>query len=197
MIKNQNKYKFILASQSPRRTQLLNLIGLAFSVQPSYIDEDKINEPDPEKHVKRLSLEKAKKVAETVKSGVVIGADTIVVLDDEILGKPRDESHAVEMLNKLSGRFHSVYTGFTIIEQPSGRSVSDFEMTRVHFCNLTDWEIDNYVKTGHPMDKAGAYGIQDQSAIFVDKIEGCFYNVVGFPLAKFYNVLTDFLTDNS
>lgn len=192
MIKNQNNYKFILASQSPRRTQLLALIGMNFSVKPANINEDDINEPVPEKHVKRLSFEKAKKIADSTENGLVIGADTIVVLDDEILGKPEDEQHAVAMLRKLSGRFHSVFTGFTLIEKPSGRNISEFEETRVHFRNLSDWEINNYVKTGHPMDKAGAYGIQDQSAIFADRIEGCFYNVVGFPLAKFYTTLQQF-----
>ncbi|NIA29372.1 MAG: septum formation inhibitor Maf [Actinobacteria bacterium] len=192
MKKNYNG-KLILASQSPRRADLLSLIGFDFDVRPSRIDEDSIRETEPEKHVKALSLAKAKKVARSVEKGLVVGADTIVVLNGEILGKPSSPEDAARMLRKLSGRVHKVYTGFTIIEMPGGRTVSDFEMTAVRFRQLADWEIKNYVSTQNPMDKAGAYGIQDQSAVFAERIEGCFYNVVGFPLTKFYVTLLEFV----
>lgn len=185
--------KLVLASKSPRRAHLLSLIGFEFDVRASRINEDLIRESDPEKHVKALSLAKAQKVAITVKDGLVVGADTIVVLDDEILGKPTSAKDAARMLRKLSGREHKVYTGFAVIQMPGGRTVSDFEMTRVRFRHLADWEIENYVSTQNPMDKAGAYGIQDQSAVFADRIEGCFYNVVGFPLTKFYVTLLEFV----
>ena len=188
--------RLFLASQSPRRAQLLKLVGFEFDVVPSFFDEDSITEENPETHVQILSFEKAKSVANDVLQGVIIGADTIVVLDEKILGKPKDAQDARGMLQSLSGRFHEVYTGFTLVENPSGRYVSDFEKTRVHFRDLSDWEIDRYIATQSPMDKAGAYGIQDQSAVFADRIEGCFYNVVGFPLSKFYTAMSAFISEN-
>lgn len=188
--------KIYLASASPRRQQLLKIIGLKFKVIPSNIEENIGFEQDPQNHVLTLSHAKALAVAEKISSGLVIGADTIVVLDHRILGKPTNEMQALQMLRTLSGRNHLVYTGFSLIAMPAQRSISDFEITTVHFRELTDWEIENYVLTGNPMDKAGAYGIQDQSALFADRIEGCFYNVVGFPLTKFYLTLQNFLSEN-
>ncbi len=182
----------ILASASPRRARLLSLVGLEFETRPSHLDEEKFAVPEPEKHVLQLSRLKAEQIAETIENGIVLGADTVVVLDDVILEKPVDEKDARRILKLLGGRFHQVYTGFTLVDQPSARSVSDFDMTWVHFRELSEREIDDYVASGSPMDKAGAYGIQDSSAIFVDRIEGCFYNVVGFPLAKFYETLEQF-----
>jgi len=183
----------VLASSSPRRQQLLNLIGLKFQVIPSHLDESQFNELQPDRHVMALSLAKAREAAGQLERGLVIGADTIVVLDGQILGKPGDDEQAREMLRRLSGRTHQVYTGFSILQLPSGRQVSDYEVTYVRFRPLADWEIENYVNTGAPRDKAGAYGIQDQSALFADRIEGCFYNVVGFPLTKFYLTLQNFI----
>jgi septum formation protein len=187
--------KYILASQSPRRRQILSLIGLPFSVVPSNHDEDTLAEPDPINHVLQQSAAKAAEVAAKTDDGMVIGADTIVVLDGEILGKPETPDHAVEMLKRLSGRTHHVFTGFTIWRRPDDKRVSDYEVTAVHFRHLDDWEIARYVQTKSPMDKAGAYGIQDQSAVFADRIEGCFYNVVGFPLTRFYVTLLQFLQE--
>jgi septum formation protein len=189
--------KLILASQSPRRAQLLKIAGFSFEVKPSYLNEDETVEPSPEKHVLSLSKAKAQLAAQDVDEGIVVGADTIVVLDQRILGKPKDEDDARDMLHRLSGRFHQVFTGFALVEKPGGRLVSDFEVTTVHFRQLADWEIDRYVKTASPMDKAGAYGIQDQSAVFADRIEGCFYNVVGFPLTRFYTAMMAFVTDQN
>jgi septum formation protein len=187
------KRKYILASQSPRRCQLLSLIQLPFSVLPSQHDEDTLEEPDPIRHVLAQSLAKASQIAAQVEDAIVIGADTIVVLDGEILGKPRSADHAAEMLSRLSGRTHHVFTGFSLIERPQGRSVSEYEVTAVHFRPLYDWEIRTYANSEGPLDKAGSYGIQDQSAVFADRIEGCFYNVVGFPLTKFYLTLLAFI----
>jgi len=187
------KRKYILASQSPRRCQLLSLIQLPFSVLPSQHDEDTLDEPDPIRHVLAQSLAKASQIAGQVEEAIIIGADTIVVLDGEILGKPRSADHAAEMLSRLSGRTHHVFTGFSLIEQPQGRSVSEYEVTAVHFRPLFDWEIRAYADSESPLDKAGSYGIQDQSAVFADRIEGCFYNVVGFPLTKFYLTLLAFI----
>ncbi len=186
--------KLILASQSPRRAQLLKLVGFEFETVPSHFDEDSINIPEPEKHVLELSRAKAEQVASSVEQGIVIGADTIVVLDSHIIGKPHNHQQARGMLKQLSGRIHRVFTGFTLIEKPGNRTLSDFDVTNVHFRPLEDWEIERYVQTNSPMDKAGAYGIQDQSAVFADRIEGCFYNVVGFPLSKFYTAMKTFVS---
>lgn len=182
----------ILASHSPRRAQLLSLIGMKFSVISSSVDESLHDEQDPEKHVLKLSLLKAEDVASGIPAGLVVGADTIVVLDGEILGKPGSSEDAFEMLKQLSGCTHYVYTGFSLVEMPGGRKASDFEVTAVHFRDLFDWEIIRYIETENPLDKAGAYGIQDQSALFADRIEGCFYNVVGFPITKFFTTLVNF-----
>jgi septum formation protein len=118
-----------------------------------------------------------------------VGADTIVALDGDMLGKPESRAEAGRMLRRLSGRTHEVFTGFTLIDAGTGGRIRGVERTAVTFRRLDDWEIDGYVATGLPMDKAGAYGIQDRSGLFVDRIDGCFYNVVGFPLTKFFEGL--------
>jgi septum formation protein len=182
----------ILASESPRRAALLSLAGFNFTVRPSRLDEADFDEENPVAHVRTLSRLKAEKIADEVKKGLIVAADTIVVLDQRILGKPINALEAKNMLSALSGRTHEVYTGFTVVEQPGYRTVTEHEVTRVTFRALDEWEIDDYVCSGEPMDKAGAYGIQDQSAVFVDHIEGCFYNVVGFPLSKFFTALKRF-----
>lgn len=178
--------RLFLASKSPRRAHLLKLIGLEFDIIDSHVQEGNETYTIPEVHALELAEKKARNAAESVKEGIIIGADTVVALDSRILGKPRDKDDAKRMLNLLSGRVHTVVTGFCIIDKPSTKTMSDYDRTLVEFRQLNDHEIDAYVQTGHPMDKAGAYGIQDQSALFVQKINGCFYNVVGFPLTKFY-----------
>lgn len=143
--------------------------------------------------VQRLALEKAREVASRVSRGSVVGADTIVVLEGSVLGKPRDPRQARIMLRRLSGRTHTVYTGIALVDAATGRSTSFYERTRVTFRNITTTEIREYVRTGSPLDKAGAYGIQDDfGAVFVEKVSGCFYNVVGFPLSRFYVELPRF-----
>ncbi|MFQ5754436.1 MAG: Maf family protein [bacterium] len=190
---NLNGKRLILASISPRRAALLKLIGLDFEVIDSKFNEQNECYTIPEIHVLEFAQKKALKVAENIKEGIIIGADTIVVLKDKILGKPRNTEEATEMLHQLSGKTHSVYTGFAIVDKPSGNMVSEFERTQVTFRHLEAGEIGRYVQTENPLDKAGAYGIQDKSAIFVDKVNGCFYNVVGFPITKFYVSLRAFL----
>ncbi len=192
LLKNE---KIILASASPRRKQLLSIIGLKFKVIPSRISEELELKASPSEHVMQLAMAKAWDVASQVKKGLIIGADTIVVLNGKILGKPQSEEEAVRMLKSLSNNSHQVYTGFALVRAETKKNIADFEMTTVHFRELTEWEIRNYVATGLPLDKAGAYGIQDQSALFADRIEGCFYNVVGFPLTKFYLTVTNFLSE--
>lgn len=186
--------KLVLASESPRRAQLFRLIGLDFVVRKSGVDEDNDVPQEPRQHVLTLSRRKAEHVAAAETKALVVGADTIVVIDGEILGKPSSPQQAYDMLRRLSGRTHRVFTGFTVVETQTGASVADVEVTEVHFRELEDDEIWRYIETGSPMDKAGAYGIQDQSAVFVDRISGCFYNVVGFPLARFYVRMREFLT---
>jgi septum formation protein len=179
----------ILASQSPRRKELLAQIGLTFTVKQSDCEE-KIEGTDPEEIVKSLSRQKAKAVAENAEKGyIVLGADTIVVLDGRILGKPRDEEDAFRMLQGLQGREHMVYTGVTLIQEEKGLCVSFAEGTKVSVWPMSGEEIRDYIKTGEPMDKAGAYGIQGRFAAFIEKIEGDYTNVVGLPLARVYHEL--------
>jgi len=187
----------VLASASPRRAQLLRLIDLPFTVCPSSVVENGVAHLLPEEQAIDLAKRKAQAVASVFTWGIVAGADTIVELDGRIFGKPADADEARQMLRHLSGRTHNVYTGIALQDCPTGRLVSDFSCTRVTFRVLDEGEIASYVATGSPMDKAGAYGIQDLSAIFAEKIEGCFYNVMGFPLAKFYLMLRDFIAKQS
>ncbi len=185
--------KLVLASASPRRRALLHQIGLQFEVKESGVIEDDAPDVSPQDYVISLSKKKASVIALKEVNAIVIGADTIVVINNKSLGKPSTHREAVTMLTALSGRTHSVYTGFTLVDMPSHKSVSAFEVTKVTFRTLDKDEIRAYVDSGSPMDKAGAYGIQDDyGAVFVEKVDGCFYNVVGFPLAKFYITLKEF-----
>jgi septum formation protein len=187
------KKKLILASASPRRHVLLKQIGLTFEVRESGVREDNDVPHDPEQHTLVLSRRKARAVASHIDEGIVIGADTIVVFNGQILNKPKDGRIAARMLQTLSGQWHEVYTGFTLVDRPSDSSVSAVERTRVKFRLLAIDEIEAYIQSGSPMDKAGAYGIQDDyGAVFVERIEGCFYNVVGFPLTRFYLTMQEF-----
>lgn len=184
----------ILASRSPRRQQLLRQIGIPFEVKENDVHEELDPHRSPEDNVLDLSLHKARSVARTIDKGIVVGVDTIVVLDGAMLGKPQNSAEAKKMLRLLSGREHRVYTGFTLYEVPGGRSFRDYEVTSVKFRTLEESEIEEYVRSGSPLDKAGAYGIQDdRGAVFVERINGCFYNVVGLPLTKFYVSLKHFL----
>jgi septum formation protein len=185
--------RLILASQSPRRIRLLRQIGLEPEVIPSEVEE--VFDPGltPDQNARALALAKAEEVGQKVRAGMIIGADTIVVLDGIPLGKPANPSEAKDMLARLSNREHTVITAFALLEMPGGRNRCESEVTRVKFRSLPSEEIDAYVASGSPMDKAGAYGIQDDyGAVFVSRIEGCFYNVVGFPLSRFYTTLREF-----
>ncbi|MBO7214596.1 MAG: septum formation protein Maf [Clostridia bacterium] len=177
----------ILASNSPRRRELLAENGVKFSVVPSSFIEEENSGLPPEKYVEFLALGKAKAVFEKT-GGVVIGADTIVVLNGEILGKPKDENDARAMLKKLSSNSHEVITGYAVIT--SEKTINSHETTLVTFNNLSDSLIESYVATGSPLDKAGGYGIQDGFPL-VSKIEGNYDNVVGLPTAKILQILTE------
>ncbi len=174
--------KYILASASPRRKELLALLVKDFEIIESGIDEN-LRIKDPRRLCMRLSYEKAADVAGRQTSGaVVIAADTIVVLGKEIMGKPRDEKEAFEMLAALSGQTHFVYTGVTVIDTSCSETVTEYEKTAVTFGQMSPQEILDYIKTGEPMDKAGAYGIQGHACRYIKKVNGCYLNVVGLPL---------------
>lgn len=183
-----------LASKSPRRRKLLKQLGISFKSFSVDINEEVLDGEHPIKTVRRLALHKSELASLKVRNGIIITADTIVVLNKEIIGKPKDERDAYNILYKLSGKTHLVFTGFAVKNLINGKSIVDYEMTKVTFRKLMPKEIKDYIKTGSPMDKAGAYGIQDDfGAVFVEKIDGCYYNVVGFPLAKLYRSLTEIL----
>ena len=187
---------FILASESPRRQKLLRQLGFEFEVLPADIDEDDFSDGvDPVLHVKELSLKKAEFVAKKIgKPAVVLGSDTIVVLNGIILNKPVDKLEAVRMLNILSGKTHIVYTGIALVDSESMKNEVAVQKTEVTFRTLTQDEIEAYVETGSPLDKAGAYGIQDDfGAVFVSHINGCYYNIVGLPLELLYSTMKKFL----
>lgn len=179
--------EIILASASPRRKMLLEQLDLDFIVQPSQIDEAKVELEIPSELVQRLSYLKANDVW-SKQSQIVIAADTVVSNQNQILGKPANKKEAKEMLINLSGSTHQVMTGITVIS--SEAVITDYEKTNVTFKQVTEEEIDDYIATGEPLDKAGAYGIQGKGAVFVKKIEGCFYNVVGLSLYRLVKIMS-------
>jgi septum formation protein len=188
-------HELILASKSPRRQALLKLLQVPFRILTAETGEDFEPLLSPEEIVTELALRKGNAVrdhfpAETADK-LVLAADTIVVLDGEVLNKPNDDAHAFEMLSKLQGRTHEVFTGFALMR--GKEVVTDFERTAVTFSPMSAEEIRTYIRTAKPFDKAGAYGIQDDfGACFIERIEGCYYNVVGLPLAKLYKTLKRF-----
>lgn len=183
--------KIVLASASPRRREILSNLGLSFEVITSDAEEKTDTELPPYMIVQELAMLKGTDVAKKVADAVVISADTIVWLDGMMLGKPSDEANARKMLKMLSGKTHEVYTGVCVTHSKSGKSVSDYEVTKVNFRSLSDEEIDGYIKTGEPMDKAGAYGIQSKGCLLVDSIEGDYLNVVGLPAVKLSKILKE------
>jgi septum formation protein len=177
--------KLILASASPRRAEILRDAGLSFTVLSSAVDETLIPGESAYDLVQRLSAAKAELVAaRAVGPAIVIGADTVVSLDGQILGKPRTSDDACQMLTKLSGHTHSVITGVTLIRLPDAERRTFAESTQVHFAAMSRDEKDQYLSTGEPFDKAGAYAIQGRGGRFIPRIEGCYFNVVGLPLAR-------------
>lgn len=173
----------ILASQSPRRSELLTLAGFQFHVRSRPVTEVRSKGEAPRDYALRLAREKAEAAWED-RGEIVLGADTIVVLGDQVLEKPDDTAAAKRMLQALSGRGHTVITGICL-RHPRGK-IADAESTAVYFTKLSSAEIDAYVATGEPMDKAGAYGIQGLASKFVERVDGCYFNVMGLPLARVY-----------
>ena len=194
--------QLVLASSSPRRKDILEKINLKFDIRPSTIIEDYSIGLNPIKMAEYWALEKARSIVPYQKNTIIIGADTIVDLEKKIMGKPANPIEAGKMLKALSGKQHIVHTGVALRCEFLNKEISFVESTKVYFYKLNDDWIDQYVSTRMPMDKAGAYGIQDWSSIFVKKINGCYNNVVGFPLARFIqliysdNIRQEFQLDN-
>jgi septum formation protein len=187
--------KIFLASSSPRRAEILRNAGIAFEIRAPQIDEAALPGERARAMVARLAEAKARATAARIggamRECIVVGADTTVELDGEILGKPRDSSHAREMLAKLSGRTHYVLTGLFLLRSPGGATRAAVEDSAVTFAPLDEKEIDEYVATGEPLGKAGAYAIQGLAGRYIPRIEGCYFNVVGLPLARLYALLRE------
>jgi len=186
----KTKLQIYLASRSPRRRKLLKQLGINFKAFSVNSIENTLDGEHPIRCVKRIAFEKMEIAKQKVDNSIIITADTIVVLNKKIIGKPSSKTDAIKILSLLSGKVHTVYTGFCVFNQKTKKMITDFENTEVEFRSLEKAEIVNYVNGGSPMDKAGAYGIQDDfGAVFVKKINGCYNNVVGLPLTKVYNTL--------
>ncbi len=173
----------ILASSSPRRSEILGMLGIEHVIFRPKLDE---SDPpgDPSSMVRYLSRRKAEAAASLSGAELILSADTVVVLGDEVMGKPSSDEEAADMLGRLSGRWHRVFTGVTLSEPGAGRVLTGDEVTGVRFRDLDEREIADYIHTGEPFDKAGAYGIQGRGSVLVERIEGCYYNVVGLPVSR-------------
>jgi septum formation protein len=189
MHKTSDHKRLILASNSPRRRQLLTQAGLTFTVIPSAVDEHKVAMSDPDIYVRTLAESKAIEIAEKHPDSWVIGADTIVLIESQILGKPESKDAARDMLRRLSGNIHQVFTGYCICCKREDRLYTDTVKTDVHFKELSDSEIEWYIQTGEPFDKAGGYGIQGLGSVLVERINGSYTNVVGLPVCEVIDFL--------
>ena len=178
-----------LASTSPRRSEILRAVGWQFQARAPNVDETRIPAEAPTQYVKRLARMKAAAVATQLDGGLVLGADTVVVVDEEILGQPRDAADARRMLQLLRGKWHDVLTGVALVKAgKDGCSIVDHECSRVRFSQMTDEEIDWYIETGEPMGKAGAYAVQGQASLFIEEISGDYFNIVGLPIRLVYEL---------
>jgi len=179
-----------LASASPRRKTLLEQLGLSFTVVPAGIEENVLPGEIPSAYISRMSREKIEKARQEIRDGIILAADTVVVVGDQILQKPSSVTSARRMLNLLSGKHHHVLTGLCLMVLPEEKKIGGYEKTLVSFRNLSPSEIDWYIATGEPWGKAGAYAIQEKGALLIDRIEGSFSNVVGLPLRLLYDLFT-------
>jgi len=182
-------FSLVLASASPRRKELLSILGIPFEVIPSAIDETSLEGETPETFVVRAAREKGMEVASRLSHSVILSADTVVTIDGEILGKPSDEEDAIRMLRKLSGRDHLVLTAVTLVNQVRQETLEGLERTRVWFQPLTDEQIRDYLRRENVLDKAGAYAIQGYAGVYIPKIEGNYFNVMGLPLPLVHELL--------
>lgn len=192
--------KLILASASPRRAEILRNAGIQFEVRATDVEESRLTAELPGDYVRRLALAKAQSAAAKcgpVDETLILGADTVVVVDTDVLGKPVSQDDARSMLQRLSGRVHEVHTGLALLRSSGAEQRVVEEITRVHFAPLTEQEIEDYIATGEPFDKAGAYGIQGIGGRYVKRIEGCYFNVMGLPLARLWSLLREVGWGNS
>jgi septum formation protein len=180
--------KLVLASSSPRRTELLNRAGWPHEVIVAGIDESLKPQEEPAAYVQRLARSKAEAVAQQLTEGLVLGADTTVVIANQILGQPRDDADAKRMLDLLNGKWHEVLTGVALV-RVGGETRVAYETTRVRFAELSESEIDWYIASGEPVGKAGAYGIQEKAALFIEEIEGDYFNIMGLPIRLVYELV--------
>jgi septum formation protein len=181
--------KLVLASRSPRRAEILKDLGWPFEMVPANIDESRFESEAAVVYVRRLAQTKAETVAKNLNSGLVLGADTVVLVEEEIMGQPRDEEDARRMLKLLSGKWHEVLTAVALLRVGEDRPIVDHEKTRVRFAEMSVAEIDWYVGTGEPMDKAGAYAVQGRAALFIEEIHGDYFNIVGLPVRLVYKLV--------
>lgn len=195
MFGGKPRVRLILASKSPRRAEILHHAGITFEVQPAHVNEARRPRESAHTYVRRLAAAKAHVAVERAKHkkqhAMVIGADTIVLARGKMLGKPADVKEARRMLRLLSGKTHQVLTGLAIVSLPDGKARHHVEITHVKFARLSNADIDDYIATGEPFDKAGAYGIQGIGGRFVTAIEGCYFNVMGLPLSRVWTILRD------
>jgi len=196
MIKKANNVtsnlKLVLASASPRREEILKKLNLKFTIVPAKINEDNFSNDDPIDLVKTLALEKAKSVSELVEEAIVIAADTVVVFNGQILGKPADEADAKNMLKSLNSNQHQVITGLAVLNSNKEKIFVEHNITDVKMTNMTEKEIDNYIETGEPMGKAGSYAIQGYGGLFVEEIKGSYHSVMGLPIHQLAKLLDKF-----
>jgi septum formation protein len=192
--------KLILASASPRRAEILRHAGFAFDVLPAHVDEARLPNERAEDYVRRVARMKSRLAADAARKetaqAVVIGADTVVVAEGQVLGKPGGIEDARRMLRMLSGKTHEVLTGLSIIQKADDAETSHLETTRVSFLALSEGDIADYLATGEPLDKAGAYGIQGVGGRFVWRIEGCYFNVMGLPVSRLWSLLRQFASND-
>ena len=183
--------KLILASASPRRAEILTAVGWEYEKRVADIDETELTGEKPEDYVRRLAREKAVAIAKNYRDALVLGADTIVVIENKIIGKPKDVADARKMLKTLSGNWHEVLTGIALVKITKGNSETkvDLQRTRVKFARLSEAEIEFLIEKGEPLDKAGAYAVQAQAALFIEQIEGDYWNVVGLPVNLVFKLL--------
>jgi septum formation protein len=183
--------KLVLASSSPRRAEILERAGWPHEVIVAGIDESLRPQEPPATYVQRLARSKAEAVAQRLEEGLVLGADTTVVIEGQILGQPEDDADARRMLRLLNGKWHEVLTGVALV-RVGGESRVDFETTHVRFAEMSESEIDWYISTGEPFGKAGAYGIQGNAALFIEEIQGDYFNIMGLPIRLVYELAADF-----
>jgi septum formation protein len=192
LLKNIPVQELVLASCSPRRAEILEAVGWPFVAVPSGVDESRHAGEDAISYVRRLAEAKARTVSEKFDGRLILGADTVVVVHGKVLGQPKNQDEAKQMLNRLSGNWHDVLTGVALVRSGENAcAMVDQEITRVRFGPLSNAEIDWYVSTGEPMDKAGAYAIQGKAAPLIQEIQGDYYNIVGLPIRLVYEMLQD------